>query len=184
MNELAPADYQQWLISLKSRIQSAQQRAVLAVNQELISLYWQIGNDILQRQQQQGWGSKVIDRLAQDLRQAFPDMKGFSVRNLKYMRRFAELWPDAEFVQQPAAQLPWFHICTIMDKLPNELERQWYMHKAIEHGWSRNVLVHQIESRLMERAVCPPGLSHTRQSGMTASIMKVTCCLPAGLKHE
>jgi predicted nuclease of restriction endonuclease-like (RecB) superfamily len=151
MNELAPADYQQWLISLKSRIQSAQQRAALAVNQELISLYWQIGNDILQRQQQQGWGSKVIDRLAQDLRQAFPDMKGFSVRNLKYMRRFAELWPDAEFVQQPAAQLPWFHICTIMDKLPNELERQWYMHKAIEHGWSRNVLVHQIESRLMER---------------------------------
>ena len=151
MNELAPADYQQWLTSLKSRIQSAQQRAALAVNQELISLYWQIGNDILQRQQQQGWGSKVIDRLAQDLRQAFPDMKGFSVRNLKYMRRFAELWPDAEFVQQPAAQLPWFHICTIMDKLPNELERQWYMHKAIEHGWSRNVLVHQIESRLMER---------------------------------
>ena len=132
------------------------------------------------------WGllESLLAALAKDLKTAFPELKGFSSRNLKYMRRFAEAWPDPEFVQQPAAQLPWFHICTIMDKLPNELERQWYMHKAIEHGWSRNVLVHQIESRLMERAVCPPGLSHTRQSGMTASIMKVTCCLPAGLKHE
>jgi predicted nuclease of restriction endonuclease-like (RecB) superfamily len=151
MNELLSADYQQWLKNLKTRIQSAQQRAVLAVNQELITLYWHIGSEILQRQQQQGWGSKVIDQLAQDLRQAFPDMKGFSVRNLKYMRRFAELWPGPEFVQQPAAQLPWFHICTVMDKLPTEDERRWYMQKAIEHGWSRNVLVHQIESRLLER---------------------------------
>lgn len=151
MNELLSADYQQWLKNLKTRIQSAQQRAVLAVNQELITLYWHIGSEILQRQHQQGWGSKVIDQLAQDLRQAFPDMKGFSVRNLKYMRRFAELWPDAEFVQQPAAQLPWFHICTVMDKLPTEDERRWYMQKAIEYGWSRNVLVHQIESRLLER---------------------------------
>jgi len=146
MNEPLAADYQQWLKSLKNRIQSAQQRAVLAVNQELITLYWHIGSKILQRQQQQGWGSKVIDQLAQDLRRAFPDLKGFSVRNLKYMRRFAGLWPDAEFVQQPAAQLPWFHICTVMDKVQTENERQWYMQKTIEHGWSRNVLVHQIES--------------------------------------
>lgn len=151
MNEPASAEYHAWLKHLKTHIQAAQQRAVLAVNQELLRLYWHIGNDILQRQQQEGWGSKVIDRLAQDLRLAFPDMKGFSARNLKYMRRLAELWPDAEFVQQPAAQLPWFHICTVMDKLKTKTERLWYMQQAVENGWSRNVLVHQIESRLMER---------------------------------
>lgn len=151
MNELTPADYQVWLKNLKTQIQSAQQRAALAVNQELLKLYWQIGNDILQRQQQQGWGSKIIDQLAQDLRQAFPELKGFSARNLKYMRRFAETWQDSEIVQQPAAQLPWFHICTVMDKLKTGRERQWYMQKAVEYGWSRNVLIHQIESRLLER---------------------------------
>lgn len=151
MSELTSADYQVWLKNLKIQIQSAQQRAALAVNQELLKLYWQIGNDILQRQQQQGWGSKIIDQLAQDLRQAFPELKGFSARNLKYMRRFAETWQDSEIVQQPAAQLPWFHICTVMDKLKTGSERQWYMQKAVEYGWSRNVLVHQIESRLLER---------------------------------
>jgi hypothetical protein len=85
---------------------NAQQRATLAVNRELVLLYWQIGRDILARQAMQGWGAKVIDRLAHDLRIAFPEMKGFSPRNLKYMRAFAEAWPDSEFVQQPAAQLP------------------------------------------------------------------------------
>ena len=102
MNELTSADYQVWLKNLKIQIQSAQQRAALAVNQELLKLYWQIGNDILQRQQQQGWGSKIIDQLAQDLHQAFPELKGFSARNLKYMRRFAETWQDSEIVQQAA----------------------------------------------------------------------------------
>lgn len=151
MSELSNTAYQTWLGELKVQILTAQQRAALAVNQELLKLYWQIGNDILQRQQQQGWGTKVIEQLAQDLRQAFPELKGFSARNLKYMRRFAESWSDPEFVQQPAAQLPWFHICTVMDKLQSESERLWYMQKAVEHGWSRNVLVHQIESRLLER---------------------------------
>lgn len=151
MNTPQPNGYQTWLTDLKTHIQTAQQRAVLAVNQELLKLYWHIGNDILQRQQQQGWGSKIIDQLAQDLRRAFPEIKGFSARNLKYMRRFADTWRDPEFVQQPAARLPWFHICTVMDKLQTVDEREWYMRQAIEHGWSRNVLVHQIESRLLER---------------------------------
>ena len=102
-----PEGYADWLTDLKTRIHSAQQRATLAVNRELVLLYWQIGRDILARQAAQGWGAKVIERLAQDLRAAFPDMKGFSPRNLKYMRAFAEAWPDAEFVQQAAAQLPW-----------------------------------------------------------------------------
>src|SRR5438105_4095129 len=91
-----PSDYADWLITLKDRIISAQQRAVQAVNSELVLLYWYIGREILQRQDLQGWGTKVIDRLAKDLRSAFPDMKGFSPRNLKYMRAFAQAWPDAE----------------------------------------------------------------------------------------
>jgi len=101
-----PADYAAWLAELKGRIHAAQQRATLAVNRELVLLYWQIGRDILARQGREGWGAKVIDRLAQDLRSAFPDMKGFSPRNLKYMRAFAEAWPDESFVQGVIAQLP------------------------------------------------------------------------------
>jgi len=97
---------------------AAQQRAALAVNHELVLRYWQIGRDILTRQAQQGWGAKVSERLSQDLRAAFPDMKGFSPRNLKYMRAFAEAWPDAEFVQQAAAQLPRYHQLALLDKLP------------------------------------------------------------------
>lgn len=104
-----PADYGPWLAELKGRIHAAQQRAALAVNRELVLLYWQIGRDILARQGREGWGAKVIERLALDLRNAFPDMKGFSPRNLKYMRSFAQAWPDAEFVQGVLAQLPWGH---------------------------------------------------------------------------
>lgn len=114
---MMPADYVQWLADIKNRVLTARQRAALAVNAELVSLYWHIGRDILQRQAAQGWGSKVIDRLGRDLREAFPEMKGFSTRNLKYMRAFAEAWTDFEIVQQVAAQLPWFHLCTLIDKV-------------------------------------------------------------------
>jgi predicted nuclease of restriction endonuclease-like (RecB) superfamily len=147
-----PPDYGAWLTELKGRIHAAQQRAALAVNRELVLLYWQIGRDILARQGREGWGTKVIERLALDLRNAFPDVKGFSPRNLKYMRSFAEAWPDGEFVQQAAARLPWFHLCTLIDKLKTRPEREWYLAKAIEHNWSRNVLVMQIETRLHERS--------------------------------
>ena len=146
-----PDGYSDWLTDLKHRIHHAQQRASLAVNRELVLLYWQIGQDILQRQAEQGWGAKVIDRLAHDLRNAFPDMKGFSPRNLKYMRAFAEAWPDSEFVQEVLAQLPWYHQLALLDKLPDAESRRWYAAKAIEHNWSRNVLVMQIESGLLER---------------------------------
>ena len=147
-----PEGYAAWLQDLKTRIHSAQQRATLAVNRELVLLYWQIGRDILARQASQGWGAKVIERLAHDLRTAFPDMKGFSPRNLKYMRAFAEAWPDAEFVQAVLAQLPWYHQLALLDKLPGAEDRRWYAAKAIEHHWSRNVLVMQIETRLRERS--------------------------------
>jgi predicted nuclease of restriction endonuclease-like (RecB) superfamily len=147
-----PEGYSDWLAELKTRIHAAQQRATLAVNHELVLLYWQIGQDILDRQAKLGWGAKVIDRLAHDLRAAFPEMKGFSPRNLKYMRAFAEAWPEAEFVQQAAAQIPWFHLCTLLDKLKTRRERDWYLAKAAQHNWSRNVLVMQIETRLRERS--------------------------------
>ena len=147
-----PAGYADWLADLKARIFAAQQRATLAVNRELVLLYWQIGRDILARQAERGWGAKVIDRLAQDLRAGFPDMKGFSPRNLKYMRAFAEAWPDAEFVQGVLAQLPWYHQLALLDKLDSAEVRRWYIAKAIEHNWSRNVLVMQIEARLLERS--------------------------------
>ena len=147
-----PAGYADWLAELKTRIHTAQQRAALAVNRELVLLYWQIGRDILARQAEQGWGAKVIERLAHDLRTAFPQMKGFSPRNLKYMRAFAEAWPDAEFVQAVLAQLPWYHQLALLDKLPDAESRRWYAAKAMEHNWSRNMLVMQIETRLRERS--------------------------------
>ncbi|UJW79273.1 PDDEXK nuclease domain-containing protein [Hydrogenophaga sp. SL48] len=140
------------MADLNSRIHSAQQRAALAVSRELVLLYWQIARDILARQAEQGWGTKVIERLAHDLRMAFPDMKGFSPRNLKYMRAFAEAWPEAEFVQQAVAQVPWGHTLVLLDRLNTEAERRWYAAQAIEHNWSRNVLVMQIETRLLERS--------------------------------
>ena len=125
-----PANYADWLAELKIRIHAAQQRATLAVNRELVLLYWQIGRDILARQAEQGWGSKVVERLAEDLRAAFPEMKGFSPRNLKYMRAFAEAWPDAEIVQGVLAQLPWYHQLALLDKLPGPETRRWYAAKG------------------------------------------------------
>jgi predicted nuclease of restriction endonuclease-like (RecB) superfamily len=100
-------------------------RATLAVNSELTLLYWEIGRSILNRQETEGWGAKVVDRLSVDLRLAFPDMKGLSPRNLKYMRRFSEAWPDRAIVQQAAAQIPWFHNCVLLDKVKEPDLRLW-----------------------------------------------------------
>jgi predicted nuclease of restriction endonuclease-like (RecB) superfamily len=146
-----PADYAAWLADLKTRIHSAQQRASLAVNRELVLLYWQIGRDILERQGREGWGAKVIERLAQDLRSAFPDMKGFSRANLMYMRAFAAAWTSAELVQQVVGQLPWGHNLVLLTKLKSPELRQSYAFRAIEQGWSRTALTLNIERRLLER---------------------------------
>ena len=147
-----PTGYADWLAELKGRIHTAQQRATLAVNRELVLLYWQIGRDILQRQAEQGWGAKVIDRLAQDLRAAFPEMKGFSRANLMYMRAFAQAWPDAEIVQQAVGQLPWGHNLVLLTQLKDPAMRLAYAQSAIAHGWSRNVLNIHIETRRLERS--------------------------------
>ena len=146
-----PEDYYDFLRELKGRILQAQVRAVISVNRELVLLYWQIGRDILNRQQQRGWGAKVIDNIAADLQKAFPEMKGFSPRNLKYMRSFAEAYPDEQFVQQVVAQIPWGHNLRILDAVKVPVEREWYIRQTIEQGWSRNVLVYQMESGLYRR---------------------------------
>ena len=150
---LFPADenYTAFLRSLKERIQQAQIKAALAVNKELTLLYWQIGREILIRQQQEGWGTKIVDQLAKDLKREFPDIKGFSSRNLKYMRAFAEAYPDEQIVQQLAAQIPWFHNCVLLDKVKDPAERHWYIQQTTANGWSRNILAIQIETGLYRR---------------------------------
>ena len=150
MNPL-PQSYDTLLEDLKTRIRQAQVKAALAVNRELVLLYWQIGKDILARQAQEGWGARVITRLSADLRKAFPGMKGLSSRNLLYMRAFSDAYGDEQIVQQLAAQIPWFHNCVLIDKVKDPEQRKWYINKTMENGWSRNVLVHHIDSRLYER---------------------------------
>lgn len=145
--------YEEFLLNLKARIRSAQIKATLSVNLELILLYWRIGRDILRHQKEKGWGARVIDRLAVDLRHAFPEVQGFSSRNLKYMRAFSEAYPDEQFVQQVAAQIPWFHNCLLLDKIKDTVRREWYIRQTITNGWSRAVLVHQIETGLYQRQV-------------------------------
>ncbi len=146
-----PSDYPQFLAELKRHIRETQVRAALSVNSELVRLYWRIGQQILHRQDRQGWGAKVIDQLAQDLRQEFPEASGFSSRNLKYMRAFAQAWPDSSIVQQRVAQIPWGHNVRLLDKVADPAERAWYVHQTVENGWSRNALAAQVESGLYHR---------------------------------
>jgi predicted nuclease of restriction endonuclease-like (RecB) superfamily len=146
-----PSGYSVLLEDLKRRISTAQLRASLAVNQELILLYWSIGRDISSRFQSEVWGTKVIDRLSRDLGAEFPGIEGFRPRNLRYMRSFAEAWSDPEILQQAVAKLPWGHHTVLLDRVKDSQTRVWYLRSAIEHGWSRNVLIYQIESRLHER---------------------------------
>ena len=149
-----PVGYHAFLAEVKARIVGARTRALLAVNSELIQLYWEIGHEILAREQREGWGAKVIDHLAADLRREFSDMTGLSPRNLKYMRAFAQAWPAksrASFVQQPVAQLPWGHNIALLTKLKDPEIRLWYATQAIENGWSRSVLEAQIATNLRGR---------------------------------
>lgn len=146
-----PAGYGEWLAEVKARVHAAQQRAALAVNRELLQLYWQIGRDILDRQSREGWGRGIIEQVSADLRAAFPDMKGFSPSNLWSMRAFAEAWPEVSILQQAVGELPWGHNLALLTKLKDKDRRLAYAAAAIEHGWSRNVLVHHIELGTVER---------------------------------
>ncbi len=147
-SELTNKEYAILLQNLKDQIKQSRVKALLSVNKEMIHLYWNIGNQILQRQKAEGWGSKVIENISKDLRNEFPEMKGFSSRNLKYMRKFAEEYSDYQFVQEVLAQIPWSHNIALLDKLSTNNERRFYIKKTIENGWSRNVMVMQIETEL------------------------------------
>lgn len=144
------SEYLSIIESIKSEIKSAQYRASLSVNSELIMLYYNIGKII---NEHKSWGNKFIDNLAADIRLEFPNVKGYSVRNLKYMAKFAGTYPDEQFVQTVSAQIPWSHNTLILDKVHSPEQREWYIRKTAENGWSHSVLTHQIESNLYARQV-------------------------------
>ena len=146
-----PDGYIDALSEIKNRIRQTRLKTVLAANSAMILLYWDIGRLILERQEKEGWGAKVIDRLSTDLRDAYPDMKGLSSRNLKYMRAFAAAWPEPEIVQRVVAQLPWRQNIALIERLEDREAREWYAEQTIRNGWSQPILCMQIESRLHER---------------------------------
>lgn len=145
------AQYPEILQQLKESIRHARLKAISAVNVELLKLYWTIGNTILEQQKNKGWGAKVIDSLSKDLRSEFPDMSGLSVRNLKYMRAFAAAYADFSIVQGTLAQITWYHHITLLDKVKDPAERLYYVNETASMGWSRDVMVHQIESGYWHR---------------------------------
>ena len=148
MNEIIDSkDYLTFLNNIKQDIQASRVKAALSINKELILLYWRIGKEVLQRKKEQGWGSEVVKALSQDLKHEYPDIKGFGERNLVYMQTFAAAYPDYEFTQATPAQITWYHNQTILDKIKDHQTRIWYIQKTIENGWSRNVLVMQIEAQ-------------------------------------
>lgn len=146
-----PDNYHLFISELKERIAQERIKTILSANASLIMLYWEIGNNILTQQQKEGWGAKIIDRMSHDLKKAFPDMTGFSPRNLKYMRKFAEAWTDSGLVQRTVAQIPWRSNITLLDKLKDTETRLWYAQKTIENGFGKDMLVYQIESQLHKR---------------------------------
>jgi predicted nuclease of restriction endonuclease-like (RecB) superfamily len=143
--------YLDTLTLLKEEIRQARIRAHVSVNKELILLYWKIGQEIIKRKEELGWGAKIIQQLSKDLRYEFPEMKGLSDRNLIYMQTFAAAYPDIKITQALPAQISWYHNQTILDKIKDPDQRIWYIQKTIENGWSRNALVLQIENSLYER---------------------------------
>jgi predicted nuclease of restriction endonuclease-like (RecB) superfamily len=151
-----PSEYAATLADLKRQVRDARFTAQRRVNTELVRLYWGIGRTILQRQDAEGWGSNVIGRLATDLRAEFPEMKGFSPRNLAYMRAFAAAWSGEEILQQAVAELPWGHITVLLDRLDDRDLRDWYAGEAARRGWSRNVLEHQIRTTARTRLQAAP----------------------------
>jgi predicted nuclease of restriction endonuclease-like (RecB) superfamily len=168
----APTGYKEFLADLKQRIGTAQTRAALAVSRELLQLYWQIGGDIVLRQKADGWGASMIERLARDLRKAFPGVEGFSASNIWRMRAFYLAYAgETQFLAQPVREirparrlaqpvreiaaaklppavvdLPWGHHVALLEKVKEPAERLWYARQAAEHGWSRSVLLHKSET--------------------------------------
>jgi predicted nuclease of restriction endonuclease-like (RecB) superfamily len=147
--------YKQWLTELKQRVLQSQLKAAVKVNSELLELYWQLGADIVERQKAATWGDKLLTQLSKDLMATFPDMKGFSKRNLEQIRRWFCYWNDESAIAKQAVaqlvQIPWGHNIQIITKCQSMVEAVYYVQSTLEQGWSRNVLVHQIESGLWQR---------------------------------
>lgn len=152
-----PEGYNEFIADLKQRVRTTRFRAMRAANTEVIRLFWSVGRDILDRQKNLGWGAKVVDRVAADMRREFPDQKGWTRRNLMYMRTLASVWTtEEEFVPQPAAQIPWGHVRVILDKLDTREDREWYAAKVVENGWSRPSLEFEIKMDLKGRLGSAP----------------------------
>ncbi len=143
-----PENYKRFIRDLKAKIQKERLQSILSANSAMILMYWDIGKAILTQQKAEGWGAKVIDRMSHDLKEAFPEISGFSPRNLKYMRKFAECWNDRSIVQLTVAQIPWRSNITLLDKIKDPKLRLWYAQKTIENGFGKDMLVFQIESQL------------------------------------
>lgn len=173
-NNLLPNGYPEWQKSIEQLIEISKLRAAINVNADTLKLYWNIGNSILQKQKEKGWGKKVIEQLSKDLTNRFPNDRGYSIRNLKYMRQFSEAYPDfpilqvplaklkgqairqvphaklgdkeQEFVQVPLAQITWYHHISLLSKVKNDIERAYYITETAHNGWSRDVMMLQINN--------------------------------------
>jgi predicted nuclease of restriction endonuclease-like (RecB) superfamily len=157
-------DYKNWAVFITEKIKRAHTQTSFKVNAEMLTLYWEIGNSIIEKQKQNGWGSKVIELLAADISKNFPGNTGFSVRNLKYMRTFAEAYPQYpivqvplapsqnQFVQVPLAQITWYHHISLLTKVKNATERAFYITETAKNEWSRDVMLLQIQSNLFSRS--------------------------------
>lgn len=144
-------EYRDFLTGIKDKLKKAQIRAALAANSELIKFYWELGFNLIEKQKAQQWGEHFLEQFSHDIRQAFPQMQGFSVRNLQRMKQFATFYPDLSITTQAVSQLPWGHITRLMQMVKNSSERDWYAQQAIKNGWSRSVMEMQVESGLFER---------------------------------
>lgn len=144
-------EYISFLTELKQTIQTAQVKAVMKVNRDLISMYWKLGTMIIDRQSRSNWWNNILGQIAKDLKKQFPQSKGFSVRNLQYMKQFALIYADIVITKHPVAQLSWSHNIYLLWKCNNNTERFWYAQKSINNGWSRKTLNFQLDSKLYER---------------------------------
>ena len=206
--ELSVADYREWIGDLKARFRSVQLKAAVAVNSELLAFYWELGSDIVAKQNTRAWGSGFIKQLSHDLMAEFPAVKGFGLANVKYIRQWVEFWSDQAIGQQPVGQLanqpvsqlpplpalltiPWGHNLAILTKCKERDQATFYVEATLRHGWSRTILVHQIESDLWRRqgaaqtnfpAVLPPA-----ESALATQVMKdpyVFDFLSVGVEHD
>jgi predicted nuclease of restriction endonuclease-like (RecB) superfamily len=168
-----PENYRDFISGLKEQIKRERLKAVLSANSAMIVLYWKIGRAILEKQQDEGWGTKVIDRMSHDLKESFPDMSGFSPRNLKYMRKFAEAWSNFEIVQRTVAQIPWRSNITLLNKLKDPELRLWYAQKTIENGFGKDMLVKSKNKMVVEYSLSgvqnPIGVSNW-ENGIVRSL--------------